>query len=144
MSETMCLFRDYLEKVISRADEAKRDTTSMGADTMLTWVRNQGELEAIHYANELITMIWRHGVPLEDQPSSSTERWHFAGTRDDLLGAYVELTLARTAEATRLALQVDADDRRKSAREYNEHEDLEYEEYLISKIIKNTEPSARG
>ena len=128
MSETTCLFREYLERAISRADGTKRDTTSMGADSLQTWVRNQGELEVSHYANELITMIWRQDVPLEDQSSSSTERWRIAGSREDQLGAYVELTLARTAEATLSARQADVDDRRKRAREYDEHEDPEYEE----------------
>ena len=131
MSESTGLFRDYLERVIIRADEVRRDTTSMGADTMQTWVRNQGELEASDYSNELINL-------------GSSERWHLPGTRDDLLGTYIELTLARTAEITRLALEAEVDDRRKHAREYDEHEDLEYEEYLVAKITKTTEPSARG
>ena len=144
MSETTCLFRDYLEQVITHSEEAKRDTASMGADTMQTWVRSQGELEVRHYANELITMIWRHGVPLESQQSNLPVRGQFAGTRDDQLGAYIELTLARTAQATRSALEADVADRRKRARAYDEHEDPEYEEYLIAKITKNTEPSARG
>ena len=144
MSEPTGLFRDYLEKAIIRADEANRNTTSMGADTMQTWLRNQGEVEASRYANELINMIWRHGDPVQNQPSSSMERWHYTGTRDDLLGAYIELTLARTAEATRLAVEVEADDLRKRAREYDEHEDLEYEEHLITKITKYAESPVQG
>ena len=99
---------------------------------MQTWVRNQGELEASDYSDELINL------------GSSMERWHLPGTRDDLLGTYIELTLARTAEIIRLALEAEVDDRRKHAREYDEHEDLEYEEYLVAKITKTTEPSARG
>ena len=144
MSEPTDLFRDYLEKAIIRADEANRDTTSMGADTMQTCLRNQGEDEASRYANELIGMIFRHGNPAQNQPSSSMDRWHYTGTRDDLLGAYIELTLARTAEATRLAVELEADDLRKRVREYDEHEDLEYEEHLITKITQYAEPPAQG
>ena len=143
MAQPAGLFPDYLERAIARVDEADRNTTSMGTDTIQTWLRNQGEDEANRYAHELLNMIWRHGDPVENQPSSSMERWHYTGSRDDLFRAYIELTLARAAEASWLQAEAVADSLRKRRRDYDEHEDLEYEEELITKIRRYEDPLLR-
>ena len=144
MAQPARLFRDYLERAIARDDEANRTTTSMGTDCIHTWLRNQGEDEANRDANELLNMIWRHGDPAENHPSSRMERWHYPGSRDDLFCAYIESTLARAEEASWLHAEAQADSLRKRQRDYDEHEDLEYEKELITKIRRYEEPRPRA
>ena len=131
-------FRAWLDRSLAREDEANRINSCMEADSIHRWLRNHGELEANRYDNELLNMIWRHGDPGENQPSSDMERWHYPGPREDLLRAYLEFTLAREEEASWLHSNMVADSIRRRQRDHEEHEENRYEEELINKIWRQS------